>query len=131
MLNIISVGAISSKIMNGLCWWTDQLTGRQTAAKQNALPSSKWFFITPINFFFYFFESYCFTIIPTLHIWWKPKKHLLLVLVLSGSRGLFGVPLGLPLRRLTGLLSEDACVAVLSPCTWCAGKDWDWNCKFT
>lgn len=48
-----------------------------------------------------------------------------LVLVLSGSRGLFGVPLGLPLRRLTGLLSEDACVAVLSPCTWCAGKDWD------
>lgn len=54
-----------------------------------------------------------------------PKKHILLVLVLSGSRGLFGVPLGLPLRRLTGLLSEDAWVAVLSPCTWCAGKDWD------
>lgn len=43
MLNIISVCAISAKIMNGNYWWTDQLTDTQTAAKQNALHSSKWF----------------------------------------------------------------------------------------
>ena len=53
---------------------------------------------------------------------------LLFEMVLSGKRGLLGVPLGRPRLRLTGLglLSEVAGAALLSPCPWCDGKDCDY-----